>query len=124
MSGPDEVPILERDYADRQLIFVTTDLIAEAARGRKPDVQQGFVESLKGEWKRTSQSLAKKVWTGAATSILQLYSEINAKAFGGWLGTAAAEAVRAWARAQESGVQILPVGKTVARQIKFPPGHP
>jgi hypothetical protein len=125
MSGPDEIPILEREYAARQLIFVTTDLIAQAARGRRPDVEEGFMETLKGEWRKTSQSLANKDWTGAATSILQLHAQITRSlTLTGWLGTAAAEAVRAWARAQESGVQILPVGQSAAKQIRFPPGHP
>jgi hypothetical protein len=117
----EDVPILERDYADRQLIIVTADLIAQAAQGGAVGAPQGFMEALKGDLKKASQSLAEKDWKGAATAAPNLYAQT---VLGGWMGAAAAEAVRAWARARESGIQILPIGKTAAKKITFPLGHP
>ena len=122
MVGPSEVSILDRDYADRQLIFVTTDLMAQAARDETINFENGL-DTLKNEWKSAQQSLREKDWTGATAAVLNLYRRSSTMS-GSWLGTAAAEAVRAWGRARESGVQILPVGKTAAKLITFPPGHP
>ena len=123
MVGPSfEVSILDRDYADRQLIFVTTDLMAQAARDETINFENGL-DTLKNKWKSAQQSLREKDWTGATAAVLNLYRRSSTMS-GSWLGTAAAEAVRAWGRARESEVQILPVGKTAAKLITFPPGHP
>lgn len=40
------------------------------------------------------------------------------------IGIVAREAFRAWGKAKDDGLKVLPVGKKAAAAISFPPGHP
>jgi hypothetical protein len=119
MAEDGDIPILERAYSDRQLIFVTADRVAEAAR--KETLVKPKENWQTGGWKNLEQGFNDRDWKKIAASSLDLYLGLT---FGGWHNRAAAEAIRAWGRARESGIQILAVGKTEAKTIKFPPGHP
>ena len=121
MVGMDQATILDLDYADRQLIVVTPDLMAQAVRDETTP-PKGVLGAAKVHWKSAQQSVSERDWIGAGTAILQLYAAITKTP--DWAATAVVEAVRAWARARASGIQILPVGKTAAKKIIFPPGHP
>jgi hypothetical protein len=142
------IPILELPYSDRQLVFVTADRVAEAARKQRAEALAvgsagaaptmppwrgigGLVgvlerivtpkQGLTDELKSFEQSLRDKDWKKIASASFEVALKWTPY---WWIGAAAVEAVRAWARARESGIQILPIGKTEATTIKFPPGHP
>jgi hypothetical protein len=72
MIAQTEVAILDRDYADRQLIFVTSDLMARAAR---EEIPKSPFDGMKGEWKSARQNAVEKDWMGAAVAILKLYGQ-------------------------------------------------
>ncbi|MEP1767203.1 MAG: hypothetical protein ABJJ53_11270 [Sulfitobacter sp.] len=100
-------PILELPYSDRQLILVSDDQLVQAtekqARLALHEKQQGF------DW--------KKIVEAALIDIIPL-------PFSRTLEATARETIRSWGRAREEGASVLPVGKTAAQQIDFPPGHP
>lgn len=105
----EELKILELPYSDRQIVVVSDDAIVKAAR-------QAEIESVT---KHQRVSWAKVASTVASTAA--------SLAFGG-AGVLVAEVARAafeaWSRARESGIRVLPVGKSETSQITFPPGHP
>jgi hypothetical protein len=135
MVGDGDTPILARAYAERQLIVVTADQIAQAVQAQKPGTledDQKFIgrlknkalahlDLLKSDWKGFEQSVKEKKWKKATKSFVAFYLDL---AHSNTLNMATVESLRAWARATESGVKILPIGKTAAAAITFPPGHP
>lgn len=100
-------PILELPYSDRQLILVSDDQLVQAtekqARLALHEKQQGF------DWKKIAEA--------ALIDIIPL-------PFSRTLEATARETIRSWGRAREEGASVLPVGKTAAQHIDFPPGHP
>lgn len=142
--------ILERSYSDRQLIVITKDSVADAARNEAEPRQGGHVHSaltllkqLKN-WKTTPPA-ATKDWKmaaakGAATGVVAstaIITSLPATAVVAvpvaaiaaaiplmGLISAASQVGRAWYKAAESGVEVVLVGKTAAKSLQFPPGHP
>lgn len=100
-------PLLELPYSDRQLILVSDDQLVKAteqqARLALQEKSQGF------DWKKIAEA--------ALIDIIPL-------PFSRTLEATARETIRSWGRAREEGATVLPVGKTDAKQIDFPPGHP
>jgi hypothetical protein len=120
MASAEDVAILDLPYADRQLIVVTKDLLAKVAR---EESSKGIFDVLKEVAKRdlrnVRRSIVERDWKGLAASVARIY-------FWPYLlpGTAAVEGIRAWSKARESGIMILQIGKTAAKALLFPPGHP
>jgi hypothetical protein len=118
MAATNETSVLNRDYAERQLIIVTSDVMAQAVDEIGPTTEK---DDLKGNWKSAQRSFRQKDWTGMADALLNLYAQLDPGITGAAL---AADAIRAWAKAGDNGIPILRVGKTAAKEIAFPPGHP
>lgn len=102
-----ETSILNMSYSDRQLILVSDDQLVQAtekqARLALQRQAQGF------DWKKIAEA--------ALLDIIPL-------PFSRTLEATARETIRSWGRAREEGASVLPVGKTAAKEICFPPGHP
>jgi len=99
--------ILDLPYSDRQLIVVTEDALVKATQKEQ---RKAVKEQPHGiDWKRIAEA--------AVLDVMPL-------PFGRLLTEVTREAIRAWGRARDSGVQVLPVGKAVAQEFTFPPGHP
>jgi hypothetical protein len=136
MVGDGDTPIHARAYAERQLIVVTADQIAQAVQaqqkpgtleddqkfiGRLKNKALAHLDLLKSDWKGFEQSVKEKKWKKATKSFVAFYLDL---AHSNTLNMATVESLRAWARATESGVKILPIGKTAAGCDHFPPGAP
>ena len=94
---------LERPYSDRQMIVVTDDAVVEAVRRAELEVLE---KKRSGNWPQILELTLKIVL--APSPITEITRE----------------AIKAWQRARESGVQILQIGKSEAAHLTFPPGHP
>ena len=102
----DTKSILSLPYSDRQLIVISDDeLIAETKKKGRLAVQ-GKEGVRWGE-----------IVSAAILDLVPL-------PFTRTLQVAAQEALRAWGKARDSGLKVLPVGKNEAEGISFPPGHP
>ena len=99
------VSVLDRPYMDRQLIVVTDDEIVQAARSAELQVLE---EKAGVNWAKIGE-ITVRILLGGTGRIL---AEVTM------------EALQAWRRARESGINILAVGKSEAAVISFPPGHP
>lgn len=99
--------ITNRPYARRQLIIVQPDLVVAAARETEAnaDAQPGDTD-----WVDVAGRVAKAM-LGMRT-IYGMASEL------------AIEALKAWAKARESGLDVLQIGHSEASALQFPPGHP
>ena len=97
--------VLERPYMERQLIVVTDDEVVQAARSAE---LQALEQKTGVDWAKISEITVKLFLGGTG----QLMAEVTK------------EAIKAWSRARESGVDVLAVGKSEAVGISFPPGHP
>jgi hypothetical protein len=102
-----DLNILDLPYSDRQLIVVTDDSIAEAAQKEERKAVQ--MEKKGVDWQRIVEAIVMDVIPIPFTRIITEVSR---------------EAIRAWGRARQSGLNILPIGKSSIHQISFPPGHP
>jgi len=101
------INFLERPYSDRQLIVVTEDELADAA---KKEERKTLAEKQQGiDWKRIAETAILDV---IPIPFTRLTAEITREAF------------LAWGRAKQEGVQVTPVGKKNCSNIKFPIGHP
>jgi hypothetical protein len=92
------IPIAARPYSERQQIVVVDGPSERPARD--PEAEEERVERI--------ERIA-----GVATMIFI--------PFGYWLGKAAA---RQLLKAKEQGVEVLPVSRSEAASLTFPPGHP
>ena len=99
-------PLLDLPYSERQLILVTDDQLARATESHALSARNE--ESQRVDWKAIVEA------------VLADFAPFPFRT----LETVAQEAFRSWGRARADGVLALPVGKTDARQIDFPPGHP
>ena len=102
-----ELNILDLPYSNRQLIVVTDDSIAEAAQKEERKAVQ--MEKKGVDWQRIVEAIVIDVIPIPFTRIITEVSR---------------EAIRAWGRARQSGLNILPIGKSSIHQMSFPPGHP
>ena len=102
-----EQNIVDLPYSDRQLIVVTDDSIADATR--KEERKAIKVDKKGVDWQRIVEAV---------------FSDILPIPFSRVLTEVSKEAIRAWGRARQSGINILPIGKSAINQISFAPGHP
>ena len=104
-ANNDNFKLLDISYSDRQLIVVTTDEVVKASR----EAEKQAAEQDRGiDWSRIGDLAFKIMFGGAVYMIAE----------------ATREAVKAWSKARENGIQILQIGKTESETIDFPPGHP
>lgn len=94
-------------YSRRQLIIVQPDQIVAAARQAEVNVQS---KSGDTDWINFASGIAKAL--------------IGTRPIYGIAFDLAAEALKAWAKARESGVDLLQIGHSEALALQFPPGHP
>jgi hypothetical protein len=98
------------DYADRQLLLVVSDNVAQAARAAEAQAvtdKQGVNWTWIGEIALKSLALPlSPVFT--APLIIELTHE----------------AIKAWSRARDIGLNTKLVGKSQVKAVTFPPGHP
>lgn len=103
-QAQEQANVLELPYSDRQLIVVTED---EVARVTRKSGWQSRQEKNGIDWARIGEIAFRDMFP-----------------FGNILAEITKETIRAWGRAKENGVSILPVGKSEALDLGFPPGHP
>jgi len=106
MTNRQHLDFLDLPYSERQLIIVQPDEIAAAARraAENPRPDEG-----PADWK----TIAARIGTAAIKfSIYGAAIEITI------------DAINAWARARESGLNVRQIGRTEAQTLQFPPGHP
>jgi len=102
-----DINILDLPYSERQLIVVTEDAIAEAA---KKEERKSIEVSKQGvDWARIAEASLLDVLPIPFSRVITEVSR---------------EAIKAWGRARDRGLNVLPVGKSKIQQIAFPPGHP
>ncbi|UYF98864.1 hypothetical protein [Halomonas sp. GD1P12] len=98
---------LELPYSSRQLIVVTDDVIVKAAEQEERRAVQLRENGL--DWKKITESI---VFDVLPVSLGRTIAEVTR------------EAIKAWGRARDDGLLVLPVGNTIAKLLSFPPGHP
>lgn len=100
----DEKSLLERPYAERQLIVVVSDEVVEASNEaeRKVLEQQGI------DWPRIGDIAASLLLGRAGELALEATKEI----------------IKAWSRVRASGIDVIQVGVSESASIDFAPGHP
>lgn len=106
MISHQHIDLLDLPYSERQLVIVQPDEVAAAARraAESPKPDEG-----PADWK----TIATRIGNVALNfSIYGPVIEITT------------EAINAWARARESGLNVLQIGRTEAQGLQFPPGHP
>lgn len=98
--------LLNLPYSERQLVIVQPDEVAAATRRavESPRPQEGATD-----WRAIAARIGK---VALGFSIYGPIVEITT------------EAINAWARARESGLNVLQIGRTEAQALRFPPGHP
>jgi hypothetical protein len=125
-----DTPILERPYSDRQLIFVTDDTVLSAARAKiSSHKSKGtFTE----DWAKLRKAVKDRELKDIAISGTRLAVGPAILAAAGLVGAPALGpvAVAVWAslsaleKLSDKGIKILPIGRTEAMTLTFPPGHP
>lgn len=90
-------------YSRRQLVIVQPDQFVAATREAEANAQS---QSGDTDWMDVAGRVAKTL------SIYGMAFEL------------AKEALKAWAKARESGLNVLQIGHSEASALKFPPGHP
>ena len=98
--------LLALPYSERQLIIVQPDEVAAAARRTA---------------ERPSTDDEPTDWTAIAARIGKVALKFSLY---GPVITITTEALNAWARARENGLNVLQIGRTEAQALQFPPGHP
>lgn len=106
MTDRPNTNLLDLPYSERQLVIVQPDEVAAAARRtvETPRPDEGPVD-----WKAIAARIGK---VALNFSIYGPVIEITT------------EAINAWAKARESGLNVLQIGRTEAQRLQFPPGHP
>ena len=105
---PDFIALREiaaQPYAERQLIVVLPDRVVDAARAAELKASR---QSMPVDWKKLTVVALNTMTSSFAVVAVALVEE----------------AVKAWARARESGIPIQQVSRTEATALRFPPGHP
>lgn len=98
---------LELPYSSRQLIVVTDDVIVEAAKQEERKAVQVRQDGL--DWKKITEAIV---------------FDVIPLPLGRTIAEVTREAIKAWGRARDNGLLVLPVGSTTAKLLSFPPGHP
>ncbi|MCH9647619.1 MAG: hypothetical protein K0U98_05225 [Deltaproteobacteria bacterium] len=96
---------LSQPYVERQLIVVTDDAIVAASR-------QVAINEL--------QTKNAVNWARIGEFAIQAALGLT----GDLITTVAEEAFAAWGRAREIGLEVVPISKSEASSLSFPPGHP
>lgn len=103
MSDSQTPELLKLPYSERQLVIVQPDEIAAAARSSQESNEKP------SDWK----SIATRI--GRVALSLSIYEPII---------EITTDTINAWAKARESGLNVLQIGRTEAQALRFPPGHP
>ncbi|MDO8775791.1 MAG: hypothetical protein Q7K57_45235 [Burkholderiaceae bacterium] len=101
------IDVTKLPYARRQLIIVQPDLVVVAAREAEANAA---AQSGDTDWVDVAGRVAK-----AMLGMRSIY---------GMAFELATEALKAWAKARESGLDVLQIGHSEATALQFPPGHP
>jgi hypothetical protein len=99
--------VTQLPYSRRQLVIVQPDSVVAAAR--------------EAEANAASQS-GDTDWVDVAARVAKMM--LGMKSIYGMAFELASDALKAWAKARESGLDVLQIGHTEAAALQFPPGHP
>lgn len=107
MNDKQTIDLLAMPYSQRQLVIVQPDEVVIASRQA---VDQQMVGEGSNDWTVTASRIAKLALTPifASSTVLEV----------------AIDGLNAWAKARESGLAILQIGRSEAQILQFPPGHP
>lgn len=97
--------LLQLPYSERQLIVVQPDEVVEATRKAQTTAN---VDEVPTDWKAIALRVGKEAW--------------KLTIFG--MAEVTIEALSAWAKARESGLNVLQISRSDAARLQFPPGHP
>lgn len=106
MTDNQNQELLDLPYSERQLVIVQPDEVAYAARRAGKNQKIGEESAY---WKDTAVRFGKLALNPTMYEAVAL---------------ATIEAINAWKRARESGLNVLQIGRTEASLLRFPPGHP
>jgi hypothetical protein len=98
--------ILQMPYSERQLIVVQPDEVVKATRQAEAAT---IVNNGQPDWKEIALQVGKVAFR---FTILRPITDITF------------DALSAWAKAREGGLNVLQVARSEASRLKFPPGHP
>lgn len=101
----DEFKLLDLPYADRQLIVVTNDEIVKESRNAEKQERE---QTNHMNWSEIGERVFRVIMGGTGALIIEV----------------SREAYKAWSKARENGVQIIQVGKSESKGLKFPLSHP
>ena len=121
VMNPETLDILQ--YNDRQFIVVSPDEVVEEVITKA--ALKAAKKAEQAETPATSSSTHfdwKSIATGAVIGVSSAFTKFSPLYTVGAL--VINEALEAWARARESGLNILQVKRSDASKLKFPPGHP
>jgi hypothetical protein len=98
--------ILQLPYSERQLVVVQPDEVVAATRKAQTSFKSG---NAPVDWKAVALRVGKEA--------------LNFTIFGP-ITEVTIEALSAWAKARDSGLNVLQISRTDATRLQFPPGHP
>lgn len=99
--------VTDLPYSRRQLVIVQPDQIVAAAREAEANAMS---QSGETDWVEVAGRIAKMLF--GMKSIYGMALEV------------ATEALKAWAKARSSGLDVLQISHSEASRLHFPPGHP
>jgi hypothetical protein len=106
---PEKTPppdILQLPYSERQLIVVQPDDVVAATRQAEAPTTENDAPP---DWKDSALRVGKAAFR---FTILSPITDITF------------DALSAWAKAREGGLNVLQVARSEASRLQFPPGHP
>lgn len=135
-------PVIARGYAERQLVVVVPEPMVKprASEELRGEPQGGFGDRVRHrfeihkaaqnkQWDLVTDALEKRDWSKAAISWFKYYTNFRSPHSHGVdeVTTTSLNALvkfAEWSKSNKIDKLILPVGKTEAKAIAFPPGHP
>ena len=97
--------LLQLPYSERQLVVVQSDEVVAATRKAQTTA---ITDDAPTDWKAIALRVGKEAW--------------KLTIFG--MADVTIEALSAWAKARESGLNVLQISRSDASRLQFPPGHP
>lgn len=103
------ISIKDLPYSRRQLIIVQPDVVVAASREAEANAVASSVSNEGTLVDIVGKITKSMVYTQSAVVV---FADL------------ASEALTAWAKARASGLNVLQIGHTEAKELQFPPGHP
>ena len=104
-KDPMTIDLLQLPYSERQLIVVQPDEVVAATRDAQTTAN---TDDAPTDWKTIAARVGKEAWKFTIFGVAD----------------ATIEALSAWAKAREGGLNVLQISRSDAARLQFPPGHP